>query len=73
MSTWPVDRTGDSDEKHQCDNCQKIWTTDQLQDIADIYERIEPGGTVPSGECPKCGCLCYPLEEGKPQPRPRRR
>ena len=26
--------------------------------------RIEPGGEVPSGECPRCGALCYIYKEG---------
>ena len=28
-------------------------------DIPDLLARIEPGGTVPHGECPNCGCLVY--------------
>jgi hypothetical protein len=30
-------------------------------DIPDLLQRIGPGGTVPSGECPDCGALVYPL------------
>ena len=50
---------------HKCDNCWRILPEDELacllEDIPHIFERIEPGGTVPSGECP-CGALAYPLK-----------
>lgn len=47
--------------KSKCDNCN--WTGEplfELHEIEDLLERIDPGGIVPSGECPKCDCLCYP-------------
>lgn len=47
--------------KSQCDNCD--WTGEPavtLTEITGFRARIEPGGIVPSGECPKCGALCYP-------------
>lgn len=47
--------------KHQCDNCSKIFTAKALLDIQDLSERIDEGGVVPSGECPSCGSLCYPV------------
>lgn len=43
----------------QCSNCQQTFPTDKLNDIADIEDRIEAGGIVPSGECPVCFALCY--------------
>lgn len=47
---------------HRCDNCRKIWTAEALKDFCDLMERINPGGIVPSGECPECSALCYPYE-----------
>ena len=49
--------------KSKCDNCN--WTgepaIDSIAAIPDLYSRLDPGGIVPSGECPECGCLCYPF------------
>lgn len=54
--------------KSGCDNCTWIGEPDlTLTDIPDLLERIEPGGIVPSGECPKCGALCYLPVEVKPK------
>jgi len=52
---------------HRCDNCCEIWHGSALKDIQDEWERVDAGGTVPSGECPgaDCGALCYPH---KPNP-----
>jgi hypothetical protein len=51
---------------HRCDNCEDELEEEQLDqkwpDIDDIGQRLDPGGTVPSGTCPKCGALCYPKE-----------
>ena len=50
-------------EPSECGNCQ--WQglpTVVFPDIPDLMQRIEPGGTVPSGECPQCGALCYKKE-----------
>jgi len=30
-----------------------------LCEAKDFFQRTEPGGVVPSGECPGCGALCY--------------
>lgn len=55
-------------ERSKCDNCgwRGVPKIDAFADIPDLFERIEPGGVVPSGECPECGALCYPL---KPKPK----
>jgi hypothetical protein len=50
------------DGKHTCDNCGATFECDQLEAIESFFERVEPGGLVPSGECPDCGALCYPAE-----------
>lgn len=51
--------------KVRCDNCGHE-TTDgrlkvRLEDIPDLAKRLDPGGVVPAGECPKCGALAYPI------------
>jgi hypothetical protein len=52
-----------SKRKHRCDNCGAIWDRDELRDIHDFWERVEPGGIMPSGQCPNpdCRALCYPV------------
>ena len=50
-----------------CGNCGKQWADYELEypfpDIPGLLERIEPGGTVPAGECPACGALVYAKAE----------
>ena len=46
--------------KHKCDNCGGSWHIDSLETIKDYSMRVDEDGPVPSGECPECGCLCYP-------------
>lgn len=43
----------------KCANCGKRWPESKLVAPADLYERLTPGCTVPAGECPDCGALCY--------------
>lgn len=49
-------------DAHHCDNCG--WTGPEpgvdLCEVRDLGDRLDPGSTVPSGECPDCGCFCYP-------------
>lgn len=46
--------------RHQCQNCLKVWTEDQiLTDIPDYDERVQGDEPEPSGECPECRCLCH--------------
>jgi hypothetical protein len=42
-----------------CPNCAWDGPANQTRPIHDLWERIEPGGTVPIGECPECGALAY--------------
>lgn len=57
----------------KCDNCD--WTGSEAElavDLAstpDLHERLDPGSTVPAGECPKCGCFAYhtPAPVARPQ------
>ena len=41
---------------HCCDNCGNIWHHTELHDISDMEQRLTPGSTVPSGQCPDTGC-----------------
>ena len=43
----------------RCANCNKRFTDSQLKEVRDFWSRVEPGDTMPHGECPKCGCLCF--------------
>ena len=49
--------------QHRCDNCAWIGPVSEMKvrwpNISGLTERLEPGGEVPSGECPKCYSLCY--------------
>lgn len=47
----------------ECDDCGETWRVDDLDDIERYHERVSSGSTVPAGECPECGALCYLLEE----------
>ncbi|KKN24117.1 hypothetical protein LCGC14_0898060 [marine sediment metagenome] len=58
---------------HHCDNCSREHKAAALHGIANLFDRLEPGGTVPSGECPECGALCYPVETVQQRRKRRRR
>jgi hypothetical protein len=52
----------------ECDNCGKRYkSADDLQrqfpDIPDLCARLDVGGTVPAGECNKCGAFVYPVKK----------
>lgn len=53
----------------RCDGCgRRFSSTEELErvfpDIPDLLQRLDAGGTVPSGECPLCGALVY-REQGR--------
>lgn len=50
-------------EYHECQNCGKLWTEEQLNEVENLEQRVAPGDTVPTGECPECGAVCQPVEE----------
>jgi len=54
---------GDEEPIDVCDNCRKEYKREMLCEVKDYFQRVEPGGVVPSGECPACGALCYPIEK----------
>lgn len=43
----------------RCANCQLLFVIEELDDIDDVGERLDPGGEVPAGQCPECGALAY--------------
>jgi len=47
----------------ECANCGKRERADKLNPVEDPFQRMEPGDTVPAGECTKCGCLSYVDED----------
>lgn len=49
-------------EMYECANCAERWDLGELADVRDLTERLAPGDEVPMGECPSCGCFCYPTE-----------
>ncbi len=49
-------------ELSRCDNCNKVHSEETLVEAKNLSMRTDPGGTVPSGECPDCGALAYPIK-----------
>lgn len=45
--------------KSCCDNCGRVFPQEKLNDIQDAEHRLDPVGEVATGECPRCGALCY--------------
>jgi hypothetical protein len=62
----------DSDDVRPCAcaNCAWDGLANQTRPIQDLYERIEPGGTVPIGECPECHALAYLAEDDPAEANP---
>jgi len=52
-----------SDDKARCDDCRRIWPVGELVEPKRLSERLDPGGTVPAGECPECSALAYLLDD----------
>lgn len=50
--------------KYECGNCGEQWRLNQLVEIKDLLRRLEPGDTVPHGQCPACEALCCEVEPG---------
>lgn len=47
-------------EMAECDNCSDRATDYiPLEEVEDLFLRIEAGQQVPAGECRKCGALTY--------------
>jgi hypothetical protein len=56
---------------HRCDNCGDVNFGEDLDDITDLLQRIEADGIVPSGQCPRCGCLAYAFKSAPTLPERR--
>ena len=52
---------GEADGDHECSDCGKRFYIESL--LPTDRTILDPGATVPSGECPLCGFYCYPYEE----------
>ncbi len=49
----------DRDNCVACDSCEWTGTHADLNDVADLWERVDEDGPEPDGECPDCGALAY--------------
>ena len=49
-----------------CQNCTWSGAENQTAFLRDVFERVPPGTIMPWGECPECGCACYPRDEPTP-------
>jgi hypothetical protein len=58
-----LDQAPDLTKACKCDNCNwrgpQAYLGKQLDETPDLNDRLDPGGEVPAGECPKCGCFAY--------------
>lgn len=72
MSTYPP-LSVPPDTRHRCDNCEWEGGNDDVHPICDLWERLTAGGVVPSGQCPECQALVYPVEKPKPKPKPKKK
>lgn len=43
----------------KCANCEWIGDQGETEEIADFWSRVDVGGEVPAGDCPKCGAFAY--------------
>ncbi len=66
-STIQTDQTA-AESLCKCDDCGRHYRSSELRDIADIHQRLTPGGIVPAGECPDCGALAYEVVPDAPNP-----
>ena len=51
-----------------CRYCGWNGPADQCGPLKNAWERVQPGDTMPAGECPKCNASAM-LDEDKPEPR----
>lgn len=47
----------------RCDNCEWTGLETDAREIEEYFQRVTPGCTTPSAQCPECGALCYPVEK----------
>src|SRR5207244_964553 len=46
-----------------CGNCDWHGLSDETNPVSHLSQRVDPGGEMPVGECPKCGALAYLPDE----------
>lgn len=42
-----------------CANCEWVGRASRTNEICSAEQRLDPGSTVPVGECPNCFALVY--------------
>jgi hypothetical protein len=49
---------------HECIACKGLHTHDDLEEVYDLEEKVQPGEVMPSGSCPTCRpeAFCYPYK-----------
>lgn len=52
---------GDNAEIYACDNCTWMGCEENAVEAKDISQRMLPGDTFTSYECPDCGALVFPV------------
>ena len=57
-----------NEPRYCCDNCERQWYANELNEPADLDERLDyppgdPRCVLPAGECPECGALAYEIKE----------
>lgn len=56
------------DNKAECDNCGHIEPIDDLNEMADLEERLDDNSThMPDGDCTKCGAFSYQITKAHAQ------
>jgi predicted nucleic acid-binding Zn-ribbon protein len=54
-------------EGYICQNCGENWAEADLQMIDDVQDRVMAGDTMPDGQCPECGGVCFAAETPEEQ------
>jgi hypothetical protein len=49
----------------ECQDCGGVFPQSKLKPVKDLHARVAPGEPMPSGECPECGAVCQPIDEGE--------
>jgi hypothetical protein len=52
-----------SDPTCKCGNCGWIGALSETSETHDFWSRVNPGETMPAGDCPKCGALAFVDDE----------
>ena len=55
-----------NDKQVECPDCSFRCAVEHLEIMRRPWERVQPGDTMPDGECPECGAACYVEDEPAP-------